>query len=272
MRLRIRAGWAVAASVAIHATIVALASLSTRGELPSSARPALDTCVRIGVEPMRDVPVPVQVAVATDPEPVAEVEEHRIAESHDVPFATDGQYTRSTPRIASVPSSLPDSVLAHVRRVVATPAPISDPVVRPAAAVTRPVHGALTAGQRVVYLLDASGSMGEWGKFSAARDALAATAAAQPTRVEVKVVVYAASAEVVTPTRLASCYPAGRGDHLAGLRLALDQKPDFVVWFTDASDLPTAGIRTQLRLAGKPVTLVTTRVGPTGVAAPVEFR
>ncbi|WP_145241477.1 vWA domain-containing protein [Urbifossiella limnaea] len=272
MRVRSRASWAVAASVAIHATIVALVSFSTPGELPPTARPALDTCVRIGAEPIPEVPVQVQMTVLADAELVAPVEVPTIAESQDVPVAKEGISTRCAPRMTYVPSALPDSVLAHVRRVAPAPGPISDPGVRPAAAVTRPVHGTLTAGQRVVYLLDASGSMGEWGKFSAARDVLAATTAAQPATVDVKVVVYAASAEVVTLTRLATCSPAGRGDHLAGLRLALDQMPDFVVWFTDAYDLPTAAVRTQLRRVRKPVTLVTARVGPNGVAAPVEFR
>jgi hypothetical protein len=124
----------------------------------------------------------------------------------------------------------------------------------------------------VVYLLDASGSMGEWGKFDAARDVLAATLALQPPAVDVKVVVYATAAEVVTPAALAARGPAGRGDHLAGVRVALAQAPDFVVWFTDADDLPTAAVRTLTRRAGKPVTVVVARVGPNGVAAPAELR
>jgi hypothetical protein len=114
--------------------------------------------------------------------------------------------------------------------------------------------------------------MGEWGKFTAARDVLTATAALQPPGVDVKVVVYAASAEVVTPAALAARTPVGRGDHLAGLQLALAQAPDFVVWFTDADDLPTAVVRAHLRRAAKPVTLFVARVGPNGVAAPAEFR
>jgi hypothetical protein len=173
-----------------------------------------------------------------------------------------------------VPPALSDAVLAHVRRFANTPAPIVDAAVRPAAAVraVRPVHGALAAGQRVVYLLDSSGSMGEWGKFAAARDVLAATAAVQPESVGVKVVVYAATAEVLPHAALAAHTPVGRGDHLAGLRLALAQSPDFVVWVTDADDVPAAAVRAQLRRAGKPVTLFVARVGPNGVATPAEFR
>jgi hypothetical protein len=157
---------------------------------------------------------------------------------------------------------------------VAASAPFTDPAVRPAAAVSqaRPAHGGLSAGQHVVYLLDASGSMGEWGKFTTACEVIAATTAVQPAGVGVKVVAYAATAEVVTPAALTSRTPVGRGDHLAGLRLALAQSPDVVVWFTDAAELPTAAVTAQLRRAGKPVSLFVARVGPTGVAAPAAWR
>jgi len=191
------------------------------------------------------------------------------------PTATrNGAAERNAATVVSVPSVLPDAVLAHVRRLANNPGPVVDPAVRPAAVVSsaRPAHGVLATGQRVVYLLDASGSMGEWGKFAAAREVVAATAALQPPGVTVKVVVYAATAEVVAPAELAARAPVGHGDHLAGLRLALDQGPDFVVWFTDADDLPTAAVTTQLRRAGKPVTLVVARVGPHGVAPPTELR
>jgi hypothetical protein len=179
-----------------------------------------------------------------------------------------------------VPAVLPPDLLARIRNFAPAPAPPPDPAVQPAAGVVavptrptaRPTHGSLAAGQRVVYLLDASGSMGEWGKFDAARDAVAATRALQPAGVDVKVVVYSIIAEVVTPAALAARTPAGRGDHLAGLRVALDQAPDFVVWFTDTDDLPSASIRAAVRRAGKPVTLVVARVGADGVLTPVELR
>ncbi|HYH65236.1 MAG TPA: vWA domain-containing protein [Urbifossiella sp.] len=276
MRLRSRVGWAVAASLGVHALVVAVAVLMMRHAVGPDAPtpPRFDTRVTVGAEPAREESPPVQVVAAPDPEPPAPVGPPTVSEAQDPPVATGGLSGSSTPHIVSVPPALPDTVLAHLRRFTHTPSPIVDPAVRPAAAVSavRPAHGALAAGQRVVYLLDASGSMGEWGKFAASRDVLTATAAVQPASVDVKVVVYAATAEVVTPAALAARTPVGRGDHLAGLRFALAQAPDIVVWFTDADELPTAAVRTLLRRAGKPVTLFVARVGPNGVAAPAEFR
>jgi len=276
MRLRSRVGRAVAASLGVHALVVAVAVLMTRhADGPDAPKPPqLDARLTVGAEPAREVSPPAQLVAAQEPEPPDPVEPPTISEAQDPPIATGGLSGFRVTQKVSVPPTLPDYVLAHVRRFTNTPSPLVDPAVRPAAAVSavRPAHGALAAGQRVVYLLDASGSMGEWGKFAAARDVLAATAAVQPASVDVKTVVYATTAEVATPAALAARTPVGRGDHLAGLRLALAQAPDFVVWFTDADDLPTAAVRTLLRRAGKPVTLFVVRVGPNGVVAPVEFR
>lgn len=283
MRVRGRAGWAVAVSLGVHALIVgSIAFLTRHQELPAAPTlPQIDTRVTFGPEPAREVPQPIQVAPPPpEPESPATVEPPPAAVPppspmpQDSPVATGGVSAFSGPQSVSVPAALPDSMRDHVRRFASDPAPITDPAVRPAAAVStaRPAHGALAAGQHVVYLLDASGSMGEWGKFTAARDVFVATAAVQPAGVGVKVVVYAATAEVVAPAALATRTPVGRGDHLAGLRLALAQSPDVIVWFTDAADLPTAAVDAQLRRAGKPVALFVARVGPDGVAAPAALR
>jgi hypothetical protein len=281
MRPRSRVGWAVAASLGVHALVVAVAALLTQhSDAPAAPMPPrFDTRVTVGAEPVREVSSPTQLLVPPEPEPPAPeppaaVDPPTVTEAPDPPVATGGLSGSSAPQIVSVPQALPETMLAHVRRFVGTPAPIVDPAVRPAAAVSaaRPAHGALAAGQRVVYLLDASGSMGEWGKFAATRDVLGATVAVQPATVDVKLVVYSTTAEVLSPAALAARTPVGRGDHLSGLRLAVAQAPDFVVWFTDADDLPAATVRAHLRRAGKPVTLFVVRVGPNGVGAPTEFR
>lgn len=276
MRVGRRAGVAVVVSLGVHAMIVSLVAHLT-GHEPTPRTPTragIETRVTFGAEPVREVSLPLQAVTPPEVEPHPPVEPPPSPEVPEPPVATTEPSTGSVPRKVTVPSALPDTLLASVRRFAHAPTPIVDAAVRPAAAVVtaRPAHGALAAGKRVVYLLDASGSMGEWGKFAAARDVVAATAACQPAGVDVKVVVYAATAEVVTPAALAAHAPVGRGDHIAGLRLALAQAPDFVVWFTDAADLPTASVQAQLRRAGKPVTLFVARVGPNGVATPTELR
>ncbi len=281
MRVGSRAGCAVAASIGVHALLVAVVAVLTRQapERPTATRPTFDTRVTFGADPVPESREPATVLPVPEPDPPV-VSDHPQAPGlveRGPPVETGGLSAHSLPRTIAVPAPLTDKMLARIRDSATAPALIVDSQVKPAAAVAplpptaQPAHGALAAGQRVVYLLDASGSMGEWGKFNRARDVLAATAALQPAAVDVKVVVYAAAAEVVTPAALAARSPLGRGDHLAGLRAALGQAPDFVVWFTDADDLPTAAVRTLLR-RGKPVTLVVARVGADGVAAPVELR
>ncbi|MBN9524041.1 VWA domain-containing protein [bacterium] len=283
-----RARWAIAASVGVHALLVVVCvALVRRGPESSAPRAKLiDTRITfvaqtpeppaapLAVAPPEPNPPPPDPPPSPDP-PAAP------PEAPAAPPETPAVEVVGPPVVRSFvpPAVLPPGLLARVRDFAPAAAP-PDPAVTPAAGATpppprpaaRPAHGALAAGQRVVYLLDASGSMGEWGKFDAARDVLVATLAHQPAAVEVRVVVYAATAEVVAPTALAARAPGGRGDHLAGLRAALEHRPDFVVWFTDSDDLPTAALRNAVRRMGKPVTVVVSRVGATGVAAPAELR
>lgn len=279
MRLAGRAGWAIAASVGVHALLVVVCAALVRREpeahvprpKPIDTRVAFADCrapepPALAPTVTTPIPDPLPPDLPASPDPPAAPTEAPAVEAAGPPQA----------RAFVAPAVLPPELLARVRDFAPAPAP-PDPMVAPAASppvrpAARPAHGALAAGQRVVYLLDASGSMGEWGKFDAAREAIAATLALQPAAVDVEVVVYAAVAEVVAPAALAARGPGGRGDHLAGLRAALDQRPDFVVWFTDSDDLPTAAVRAALRRAGKPVTMVVVRVGAMGVAAPVELR
>jgi hypothetical protein len=155
------------------------------------------------------------------------------------------------------------------------------------AAGTR-LHGGLSPGQAIVYVLDASGSMGEWGKFAAARRAVLATLRTQPETVRVQVVVYDGTARAVLPGGrcvpataanveriervLADREPAGRSDHAAGLRAALELRPDFVLILTDADDLSLAKFRGVLGRAERPAAACVAPVTASGVGPPRELK
>jgi hypothetical protein len=129
--------------------------------------------------------------------------------------------------------------------------------------------------------------MGEWGKFTKARAALIATLRAQPQTVRFQVVLYAGTADFPLPAPVGGCVaatagdidrmeaalgsrsPAGRSDHVAGLRLALALRPDFVLILTDATDLPAAKFRGVVAQHGRPVKVCVARVGAERVEDPV---
>jgi hypothetical protein len=310
---------AVAASVAIHAALAVALIVAGRwaANRPAPTRPpGIDT--RVAAEP--------RIALRFDEEPAVEVpvnpEPPRPAESSPPPAPSPDPPTGSRPEVAHVPATLPPELLALMRRpqpvgpavvevplnptrMNAPPAPSpSPPRVEPAAHTTapkpavgasvstpvRPVHGPLGSGQTIVYVLDESGSMGEWGKFAKARAALIATLRAQPQTVRFQVVLYAGTADFPLPAPVGGCvpatadnidrveemlgerHPAGRSDHVAGLRLAMTLYPDFVLILTDANDLPTAKLRGLLPRAGRPVTVCVARAGAEGVGDPVELR
>src|SRR5437016_1863124 len=218
---------AVAASVAIHAPLAAVLILAGRwaANRPAPTRPpGIDT--RVADEPrieFRFAEEPA-VEVAVNPEPPRPADTAPPAPNPDPP-------TGSRPEVVRIPAALPPELLALMRkpspvgpavvevplnptRMSPPPAPSpSPPRVQPAghasapkpavgasvSAPAPPVHGPLGAGQTIVYVLDASGSMGEWGKFARARAALIATLRAQPQTVRFQVVVYAGTADVRLP-------------------------------------------------------------------------
>jgi hypothetical protein len=312
---------AVAASVAIHAALAVVLIVAGRwaAHRPAPPRPpGIDT--RAAAEPRIEVRFdeePPAVEVAVSPEPRGA----DVPRSPDPP-AEPSPPTGSRPEVVHVPATLPPELLALMRKpqpvgpaVVEvpltptrmnpppTPGP-SPPRVQPVvhastpapaggastAAPVRPVHGALGAGQTIVYVLDMSGSMGEWGKFAKARAALVAALRTQPPTVRFQVVVYAGTADFPLPAPVGGCVPAtadhidqveaalvtvapaGRSDHAAGLRLAVSLRPDFVLILTDANDLSAARLRGVVAQAGRPVKVCVAKVGAEGVGEPVELR
>jgi hypothetical protein len=308
---------AVTASVAIHAALAAVLIVASRwtASHPALPRPpGIDT--RVADEPRIELRFAQEtvVEVAVNPQPPRPA-------APSPPTAPDPDPpTGSRPEVVHIPATLPPEVLALMNRpqpvgpaVVEVPlnptrmnpppaASPSPPRVQQAAhaaspkpaggasvsAPVPPVHGALGSGQTIVYVLDESGSMGEWGKFAKARAALIATLRAQPQTVRFQVVLYAGTADFPLPAPVGGCVPAtadnilrveemlgerrpaGRSDHVAGLRLAMTLYPDFVLILTDANDLPTAKLRGLMPRAGRPVTVCVAKVGAEGVGTPPQ--
>lgn len=222
------------------------------------------------------------------------------------------------PEVVAIPPVLPTELLAVIRRPDAPPAavvevPFSPPPLNPLTAAGHtepaaagvpavtpspaerprppaPLHGTLAPRQAIVYVLDASGSMGRERKFALAREALLATLRNQPPTVRFQVVVYSATARAILPVpdggcvpgtadnlreaerALAAVEPAGRSSHLDGLKAALACRPDLVVFLTDADDLPAPAFRAFLAAADRPTTLYLGRVAEGRAVAPIEFR
>lgn len=195
----------------------------------------------------------------------------------------------------AVPKTLPAEMLAILRRPALPSAiqPASADVPKAPAWIANgaPIHGALAANQCIVYVLDSSGSMGEWSKFDAARASLVASLKLQPTAVRFQVVVYSGTAS--TPLRSApgECRPAnaenvarilaaldalpapaGRSNHLEGVRAALGFRPDLIVLFTDADDLPLGPIRGLLKQSDRPVSLRVSKLTSDGPQPPREVK
>ena len=191
------------------------------------------------------------------------------------------------PAVVEVPVELP-AVRGSVQQAVAT-APA-----RPAASSLdggTPLHGSLGAGRAVVYVLDSSGSMGEFGKFDVARKALIATLKRQPEAVRFQVVVYAGTAGPALPAGSGGCVPAtaqnvarmadvllalpppgGRSDHAEGLRAALLLRPDVVVFLSDADGPPPTAFRELVRRADPRPAVCVARVTAGGVGRPFDWK
>lgn len=137
---------------------------------------------------------------------------------------------------------------------------VQDPPSAPKGRVAIPaLHGALPPdGYTVVYVLDASGSMGNGKKWSHARAMLSATLRKLTPKVRFQVVVYdsiarglwespieATSANLQEAERqLDHVVPEGSSRHVEGMRVGLRTRPNLVILLTDADDLSAADART----------------------------
>jgi Mg-chelatase subunit ChlD len=141
-------------------------------------------------------------------------------------------------------------------------------------------------GQSVVYILDCSGSMGEFGKLDLARLALMATLRRQPEALQFQVIPYNSNARLLLPgawstvagnlamteNRLARLEATGRSNHYEALRVAVALRPEAIVWLTDTDDLSTAKLKPIIAGAGKSIPIYVATVSARGVGTPQELR
>jgi hypothetical protein len=293
---------AVAASVGLHALIAAGLVLLDRTGADRNGpglQARIDTRAIVQLRFAPEVEPPAELPVAPVEPPSAPRESgNRPPE----PMPADPR----PPQVETirVPRTLPPEILAILRSAtgrqpgVTAPEPSSaSPPVEPAggppsaASPASPIHGALSPNRSIVYVLDSSGSMGEWGKFDAARRALIATLREQPSTVRFQVVVYAGAVDFPLQVRgrlpiaataefveqMAGALhalgaPAGRSQHLQAVRTAIDLKPDLVLILTDAADLPVDSIRALVQAAPTPATVCIARVTANKVEAPVALK
>jgi hypothetical protein len=144
----------------------------------------------------------------------------------------------------------------------------------------------MKAEQSVVYILDCSGSMGEFGKLALARASLAATLRRQPDSLRFQVISYNSTARHLFPggcatiaanlalaeAGLARLEAAGRSNHFEALRVAAGLRPDIIVWLTDADDLQPDRLKPILAGVGKAVSVYVAEVTARGVNGPRELR
>lgn len=301
---------AVVGSVVVHVLLVSVASVALRSGGGSSGPAELDT--RVGEVALRLAPEEPTVAVQAaepprppdteppepDPQPPTPAPERMpeppVAPEVPKPRAEGTAGTRP-PVKTSVPNALPAEVVSLIRRPKpqAQPVAVRDPNVKPAGAtapaapLTPAIHGAMKAEQTVVYVLDCSGSMGEFGKLAVARAALVSTLRKQPADVRFQVLAYssatkplvsgpfatASAANIASAeTALSALKASGRSNHVEAVRAALALRPDVVVVLTDAEELTAAALKAVLGVAGKPVPVCVARVTADGVGVPREVK
>ena len=261
---------AVFASVAIHIVVGALLVLALRIH-PNSEPPApgIDTRADVVVRLFDDGPsVEARVMEAPSPAVVAER-----------PAAPEPEIGR-LPHADSGPRTLPSEILAIISRSVARG--------RSRAFRRHSPFQRFTAhddGKTVVYVLDCSGSMGEFDK-PRARGTPCDPAARRGVRFQV--VAYnslaraivsgtgalpatAANIELAESTILAQA-AAGRSNHLEGIRVAARFRPDFIVLLTDADGLARDQFKAVLAALEKPTYICLAKVSASSVGAAQELR
>jgi len=278
---------AILASVAIHVALLAilLAWTTLAHSQAKLGQTSLDTSIH-------------EITLRLDPENsvILATPEHSQKEQSASPSPQVSPEVAHPPTVSHVPITLPHEILDIIRHVQNAGSPIgprspqADPNVKPANAGvgsdSLPLHGAMKPQQSVVYILDCSGSMGEFGKLTLARSALVATLNRQPEGVRFQVIPYNGTARSLFPgglitvtanlnaaeIRLASLEPSGRSNHTEALRVALDLRPDYIVWLTDADDLSVSKLKSVLNSAAKPIPVYIATVTARGVGQPHELQ
>ena len=265
---------AVIASVAIHlAVAAALAILFRMQDQKPATTPGVDTGVDVVIRMFND-----------GPSPEARAPEAPATASPVEPIKPPGVPSEARPPLAGLaPQTLPAEVLAVISRSVASQHVAGS---SPASSVLA-IHGPLAPGKSVAYVLDCSGSMGEFGKLQLARATLLATVRNQPESVRFQLITYNSAARVLVP---GGCVPAtaanietvgakvllqdakGRSNHVEAVRVAIQSRPDVILLLTDAEDLALAQFRPLLASAGKPIAIYVAKVTPSTVGTPQELR
>ena len=281
---------AVAASVLVHAALLVLvASFRTP---PPPRPPALDTSADAAISMhFADEPT-VEVAMAPPVPKVEEAVEARpLAHPTPIPRTLPPELLALLKRPSPVGGEVVDVPVTPTAMVeTKTPVAATPVAYAPGAPQAAPIHGALPADKSIVYVLDASGSMGEWGKIAKARRALVATLRQQPPTAKFQIVAYNGTARVLLPDpnggcvvaspenvrlaeeKLAGVEPVGRSDHVRGLQTAMNLRPDFVLILTDADDLSAAKVRGVVAQAARPAVVCVAKVGADGVDPPREWK
>ena len=128
--------------------------------------------------------------------------------------------------------------------------------------------------------------MGEFGKLCMARSSLIATLRTQPDTLHFQVIPYNSNARLLVPggmstiavnlgqaeARLAKLEASGRSNHAEAIRIAIELRPDAIVWLTDADDLSAAKFKPILNRIGKPIPIYMAEVTAHGVGTPLELR
>lgn len=268
---------AVIVSVALHVALalVLIIVLQSRPD-PRPMPPGIDTGFDVVVHAFNAGPLH-EIVAAPPPEPISSTAVVKPPVSAPVEMGL-------TPRANIVPRTLPNEMLVVISHSVAARNVAS---ASPSTAIPA-IHGTLKPGQMIVYVLDSSGSMGEFGKLGLARSALLATLRGQLEDVRFQVIVYGSMAHTLGAVN--TCVPAtranidvaasvlaaleanGRSNHMEAVRLAAACRPDLILLLTDAEDLSYARFKPILAAAGKPITIRVAKVTASTVGPPQELR
>jgi hypothetical protein len=287
---------AIVASVTIHALSATALVVAVRYASPIiHQNGTIDTRADdVVVKLLADDPeTAITVAVQLEPTPHPIADPPPRAAPAVQPTPEPSRTTTRTPHAIAVPGTLPPAILDRIRQpATSSLKPPAASHIQPASGATSvapaasPIHGTMNRGQ-VVYLLDCSGSMGEFGKLALARAALLATLYRQTEEVRFQVIAYnttarpvvaggyiaATAANVATvEAALAEITAAGKSNHVVAIRRAGELLPDTIVLLTDAEDLAASAVKPALAAAGKTIPVFISKVSGNGIAPCRQLR